>query len=878
MQTIEKQRLQDEEQNQIPWKKWGPYLTDRQWGTVREDYSSDGAAWENVSHDMARSTAYRWGEEGIGGVSDDNQLLCFSWAFWNGKDDILKERIFGLTGNEGNHGEDVKEMYYYLDSTPTHSYMKMLYKYPQNLFPYAQLVEENRKRGKQSLEYEILDTGIFDKDEYYDIFLEYAKVSEEDLLFKAVIENRGDKEETLYVVPTTWFRNSWRLEYTTSVPSMVAESDSHVVINHQELGNYHLYFDNADELAFCDNETNHQLLHNTPNKGLYSKDGINDYLIKGNKKAVNPNKEGTKMAGIYKIVVPANGKKEVCVRLSKKAIDKPFADFKELFSQRLKDCDDFYADIQANIPEEEPDLINIQRQAFGGLMWTKQFYYYNVKEWIDGDEGRTSPPAERKKGRNSHWRHLHNADIISMPDKWEYPWYAAWDLAFHCIPIARIDADFAKDQLLLLLDEWYLHPNGQIPAYEWNFSDVNPPVHAWAVLRVFHIDKKQKNSTGDVEFLEKCFHKLMLNFTWWVNRKDSSGNNIFEGGFLGLDNIGVFDRSRPLPTGGLLEQADGTSWMAMFALNMLRISLDLATDNKVYQDMSVKFLDHFLYIAEAIHNDDDDKVSLWDDEDNFYYDILHMEDGPTMRLKIRSMVGIIPLFAVETLKKETLEKLPLLKERLEFYQKVRPKLARLVSRWDEEGKDERRLFSLLRGFRMKKLLERVFDEDEFLSDHGIRALSKYHKDNPYEFNVNGQIFSVGYNPGESDSYLFGGNSNWRGPIWLPVNYLILESLWKFDFYYDDNFTMEFPTRSKNYVTIPELSNSLSRRMISLFTEDKDGKRPVYNRHPKMQNDPHFKDYILFYEYFHGDNGAGLGASHQTGWTALVADIIHKMYN
>lgn len=878
MQTIEKQRLQDEEQNQIPWKKWGPYLTDRQWGTVREDYSSDGAAWENISHDMARSTAYRWGEEGIGGVSDDKQLLCFSWAFWNGKDAILKERIFGLTGNEGNHGEDVKEMYYYLDSTPTHSYMKMLYKYPQNLFPYAQLVEENRKRGKQSLEYEILDTGIFDKDEYYDIFLEYAKVSEDDLLFKAVIENRGDKEETLYVVPTTWFRNSWRLEYTTSVPSMVAESDSHVTINHQELGNYHLYFENADELAFCDNETNHELLHNTPNRRLYAKDGINDYLIKGDKKAVNPNKEGTKMAGIYKVVVPANGKKEVCVRLSKTAIDKPFADFKELFSQRLKDADDFYADIQAKIPENEPDLINIQRQAFGGLMWTKQFYYYNVKEWIDGDEGRAAPPAERKKGRNSHWRHLHNADIISMPDKWEYPWYAAWDLAFHCIPIARIDADFAKKQLLLLLDEWYLHPNGQIPAYEWNFSDVNPPVHAWAVLRVFHIDKKQKNSKGDVEFLEKCFHKLMLNFTWWVNRKDSSGNNIFEGGFLGLDNIGVFDRSRPLPTGGLLEQADGTSWMAMFALNMLRISLDLATDNKVYQDMSIKFLDHFLYIAEAIHNDDDDKVSLWDDEDNFYYDILHMENGPTMRLKIRSMVGIIPLFAVETLKKGTLDKLPLLRERLEFYQKVRPKLARLVSRWDEEGKGERRLFSLLRGFRMKKLLERVFDEDEFLSDHGIRALSKYHKDNPYEFNVNGQIFSVGYNPGESDSYLFGGNSNWRGPIWLPVNYLILESLWKFDFYYDDNFTMEFPTRSKNYVTIPELSNLLSRRMISLFTEDKDGKRPVYNRHPKMQNDPHFKDYILFYEYFHGDNGAGLGASHQTGWTALVADIIHKMYN
>ncbi|MCP4521555.1 MAG: glucosidase [Cytophagales bacterium] len=876
--NIEKQRLKDEEEGKVSWKKWGPYLTERQWGTVREDYSADGSAWESVSHDMARSNAYRWGEEGIGGVSDGQQLLNFSWAFWNGKDPILKERIFGLTGNEGNHGEDVKEMYYYLDSTPTHSYMKMLYKYPQNPFPYKQLVDENRHRGKQDLEYEILDTGIFDNDEYYDIFLEYAKVDEDDLLFKAVIENRGDREEELYLLPTAWFRNTWRLQYTTSVPTMVAESDTYVAINHEELGNYHLYFEDGVELAFCDNETNRKLLYGGTNNSKYTKDGINDYVVNGHKEAINVDREGTKVSGIYKVVVPANGKKEVCVRLSKKELSQPFVDFHQLFAERLQQADDFYEEIQAKIPDEEDDLINIQRQAFGGLMWTKQFYYYNVKEWMDGDEGRSTPPKERKQGRNQHWRHLHNADIISMPDKWEYPWYAAWDLAFHCIPIARIDADFAKKQLLLLLDEWYIHPNGQIPAYEWNFSDVNPPVHAWAVLRVFHIDKKQKGSDGDLEFLEQAFHKLMLNFTWWVNRKDSSGNNIFEGGFLGLDNIGVFDRSRPLPTGGKLEQADGTSWMAMFALNMLRISLDLATENKVYQEMAMKFLDHFLYIAEAIHDATDDKVSLWDDEDNFYYDILHMENGPTMRLKIRSMVGIIPLFAVETLKSETHEKLHLFRDRLDFYQKVRPKLARLVSRWDEIGKGERRLFSLMRGFRMKKLLERVLDEEEFLSDYGIRALSKHHKENPYEFKVGDEVFSVGYNPGESDSYLFGGNSNWRGPIWFPVNYLILESLWKFDFYYDDNFTMEFPTGSKNHLTIPEVTRELSKRMIGVFTKDEEGKRAVYNRHPKMQNDPHFKDYVLFYEYFHGDNGAGLGASHQTGWTALVADIIHKMYN
>ncbi len=873
--TVEKKRLESCKEG-TPWKKWGPYLTERQWGTVREDYSPDGSAWESVTHDDARSNAYRWGEEGIGGISDKDQNLCFAWAFWNGKDPILKERLFGVTGNQGNHGEDVKEMYFYLDSTPTHSYMKMLYKYPQVEFPYAKLTEENIRRDKHAPEYEIQDTGVFDDNRYFDIFLEYAKADTDDLLFEATIENRGPEASDIHVLPTFWFRNTWRLEYTTSVPEISSKGDREMLCSHEDLGDYHIYFDTDQEgeQLFCNNETNRNRLFGSNSPHDYYKDGINNYIINNDTAAVNPSKEGTKASTAYKLTVPANGSVKVRLRLSKAALEQPFGDFDELFAKSLEEANEFYEAVHDQVPEG--DLRNVQRQAYGNLMWSKQFYYYNVKEWLEGDEGRAAPPEARKNGRNHQWMHLHNADIISMPDKWEYPWYAAWDLAFHCIPLARIDAEFAKDQLLLLLGEWYMHPNGQIPAYEWNFSDVNPPVHAWAVLRVFHIEKKQNGDNGDLKFLEKAFHKLMLNFTWWVNRKDSNGNNIFEGGFLGLDNIGVFDRSQPLPSGHILEQADGTSWMAMFSLNMLRISLDLATENEVYQDIAIKFLDHFLYIAQAIHGEGQDRTSLWDREDNFYYDVLHTDKGST-KLKIRSMVGIIPMFAVETLKEITYEKLPAFRNRMDFYQKVRPRLSKLVSRWDELGKNNRRLFSLLRGFRMHKLLEKVLDEKEFLSEFGIRALSKYHDKHPYKMDLFGKTHTVSYVPAESDTYMFGGNSNWRGPIWFPVNYLILESLWKFNFFYDDNFKVEYPTESGEYLNIKEVANQLSDRLIHLFAKDENGKRAVMNRYPKLQEDPHFKDYILFYEYFHGDNGAGVGASHQ-GWTCMVADIIHKRYN
>ncbi|MEP0369224.1 MAG: glucosidase [Cyclobacteriaceae bacterium] len=873
--TREEDRLKENKEGQN-WKEWGPYLSERQWATVREDYTESGNVWESVVHDHARSKSYRWGEDGLGGFCNADQRICFSWAFWNGKDEILKERLFGLTSHEGNHGEDVKEIYFYLDSTPTHSYMKMLYKYPQCEFPYAELVDRNVGRSKDMKEYEIMDTGVFDKDEYFDIFLNYTKNTPEDFLLHAEIQNRGDKDAELTALPTFWFRNTWSSGRDKVKPNIYQVSDRHMKIDHHLLGSFNIYFDEQlNETAFCNNETNRKRLYGTKNSSKYTKDGINDYVINKKKEAINPKQTGTKASGIYKVMVKAKGSVTVKVRFSKDELSDPFGDYSHIVDERIAEADDFFNAKHDKV--DDPELRSIQRQAWAGMMWSKQFYYYNIRNWIHGDPGRMKPSQNRKFGRNSDWQHLYNYDILSMPDKWEYPWYAAWDLAFHTIPIARIDPDFAKDQLLLLLKDRYLHPNGQIPAYEWNFSDVNPPVHAWAVTRVFEIDK-MINGKPDYEFLQKAFHKLSLNFTWWVNRKDAEGNNVFEGGFLGLDNIGVFDRNHPVVEDAKLEQADSTSWMAMFSLNMLKIALDLSMEHPVYQDMASKFFEHFLYISGAMNNIGETNVDLWDDEDFFYYDVMHTPDKPNQQMKIRSMVGLIPLFAVEILRDENYKHLDEFRERLEFFLKERPRLASLVSRWESQGKGERRLLSILRGFRMKKILERMLDPEEFLSDYGIRALSKFHEKNPYELEIDGKTLSVSYLPGESNSSFFGGNSNWRGPIWFPVNYLILESLLKYSAYYSEEYTVEFPKGSSKHHNLVEITRGICKRMFSIFTKDDNGYRPVYGGDLKFQNDPHFKDYILFYEYFNGDTGEGLGASHQTGWTGLIAEMIHRYYN
>lgn len=859
--------------NNTGWKKWGPYLTERQWGTVREDYSKDGSAWEFLPHDHARSKAYRWGEEGIGGICDHKQNLCFALSFWNGKDPILKERMFGLTGNESNHGEDCKDHYYYLDSTPTHSYMKMLYKYPQSEYPYQKLVEESRKRTRLEPEYELIDTGIFDENKYFDIYIEYAKAGEDDLLIKITAFNRASEEATLTILPTIWFRNSWDIGYGNSKPNLSANGKNCINVSGERVGQYFLYTEGDQELLFCDNETNLKKLYNVANKGLYCKDGINDYIVQGLRETVNANLTGTKASVNYKQQVPAESSVTIKLRLSSAWNDSPFHDFDHIFQSRLDEANYFYKELQQGIKNE--DLKSIQRQAYAGMLWSKQFYYYNVNQWLEGDPGQVPPPEERKSGRNSHWKHMNNENIISMPDKWEYPWYAAWDLAFHTLPLARLDPAFAKRQLEILLREYYMHPNGQIPAYEWNFGDVNPPVHAWATLKVYEIDKEHNGGRGDSDFMEKIFHKLLLNFTWWVNQKDSTGNNIFEGGFLGLDNIGVFDRSKPLPTGGSMEQADGTSWMAMYSLNMLKIALELSLTKPVYQDMASKFFEHFLHISGALFNLNGQGVDLWDEEDMFFYDMLHLPNGSSIPMKVRSMVGLIPLYAVEILDPIILEKLPLFKQRVEWVLQNRPDLASLISRWNDHGKGETRLLSLLRGHRMKKLFNRLLDESEFLSDYGIRALSKYHKDKPYEFWVNGESFRVNYNPGESDSGLFGGNSNWRGPIWFPVNFLLVDSMLKFHAYYGDDFKIEFPTRSGNYITIAEAAHQISIRLMKIFMKNENGERPVHGKYHKLQHDEHFKDLSLFYEYFHGDNGSGIGATHQTGWTGLIAELIHN---
>ncbi|MDR3665781.1 MAG: glucosidase [Ignavibacteriaceae bacterium] len=865
----EKERLQSVINDGAIWNKWGPYLTERQWGTVREDYSPNGDAWNYISHDVARSKAYRWGEEGIGGISDNTQLICLSLALWNKKDPIIKERFFGLTNEQGNHGEDVKEYYYYLDNTPTHSYMKMLYKYPQSAFPYSQLLDENQKRTKADPEYELIDTGIFNEDKYFDIFIEYAKFSVEDILIKITAHNRGKEKASLNILPQIWFRNTWESGKDIPKPLLSKSSEHSINLKHVKLGKYFLYYDENPQLLFCENETNNKRLYKSENASLFVKDGINDYLTRNIKSAVNPSNTGTKAACNYDLEIEGSSPKSIRLRLSNVLIKNPFADFDKIFTERKNEADIFYQEIQKEIKTD--DAKNVQRQAFAGMLWSKQYYHYNIEKWLNGDEGQPKPPPQRLEGRNKDWLHLNNKDIISMPDKWEFPWYATWDLAFHCIPLAIIDPEFAKGQLVLLTNEWYMHPNGQLPSYEWDFSEVNPPVHAWAAWRVYKIDHKLQGKP-DTSFLERVFHKLLINFTWWVNKKDHDGHNIFQGGFLGLDNIGVFDRNTQIPEGGYLDQSDGTSWMAMFSLNMLRISLELSKTNLVYQELATKFFEHFLYIARSMTDMGGKGFGLWDEEDGFYYDALHLKDK-IYSLKIRSAVGLIPLFAVEVLEPDLLKLVPDFERRLNWFLDNKPEMAMLVSRWFEKGVGERHLLSLLRGHRMKALLKRMLDESEFLSDFGVRALSKYHEQHPYEFNFNGTYLEVKYTPAESDSNLFGGNSNWRGPIWFQVNFLLIESLYRFHHYYGDDFKIECPTNSGKFLTIKEVAEELSRRLSKIFLKDEKGLRPVFAYNQKIQTDPNFKDYLLFHEYFHGDSGRGCGASHQTGWTGLIAKIL-----
>jgi hypothetical protein len=863
--NAEQSRLKD-----TGWKKWGPYVSDRQWGTVREDYSANGDAWNYITHDMARSKAYRWGEEGIAGICDRQQYLCFAIALWNKKDPIIKERYFGLSNPEGNHGEDVKEMYYYLDSTPTHSYMKTLYKYPQNEFPYSWLVDENKRRGRQDPEFELMDTGIFDHNEYFDVFTEYAKSAQEDILIKITIHNRSDKEASVNVMPTLWFRNTWGWGYDSRKPDLSASSDKVISIFHKDLGQMWLHTEGNGELLFCDNETNSRRLYNYDDGRKYYKDGINDHIVQG-EDSVNPKNMGTKAAANYDLTIPAGKSVTLRLRLSEDA-NYSFEDFDEVFDVRKTEADQFYNDIHG--ATMNPDRRLIQRQAFAGMLWNKQFFYTDVRHWLSGDKGMPNPPAQRLKARNSKWTHFNARDIISMPDKWEYPWFAAWDLAFHCLPLATVDMAFAKNQLILLTRDWYMHPNGQLPAYEWDFGDVNPPVHAMAVWNVYKTDKENNNGKGDTYFLERVFHKLMLNFTWWVNRKDQSGNNIFEGGFLGMDNIGVFDRNMHLPSGQHLEQADGTSWMAMYSLNLLRIATELTETDNAYADIASKFFEHFIYIVGAMSNLGENNEGLWDDDDGFFYDQIRFPDDGSIKMRVRSIVGLIPLFATEVLDEKDIMESPVFKDRMKWFAENRPDLASLVSRWNEKGNNGKHLISLLRGYRMKSLLKYMLDENEFLSDYGIRSLSKYHLKHPYHVSVNGVEFGITYVPGESDSGLFGGNSNWRGPIWMPINYLIIDSLHRFHMFYGDEFKIECPTGSGNFMNLKEVANELYARVSKLFMKNENAERPVYGGSSKLQTDPHFKDHILFYEFFDGDTGLGLGAAHQTGWTGLIANCLY----
>ncbi len=867
----EAKRLQETYKDGKKWLKWGPYLSERQWGTVREDYSEGGTAWDYFPHDHARSRAYRWGEDGIAGISDDMCNLCFGLTLWNGKDPILKERMFGLTGPEGNHGEDVKELYYYLDSTPTHSYMKHLYKYTYWEYPYHDLVEVNKNRSKDEPEYELHDAGAVRESTYYDVFTEYAKASEEDICIKITINMRGRHDGHIWVMPTLWFRNLWSFGILNEKPNIrkCGEDKNCVIAEHPKLGSYHLYFEQPERVLFTENETNTERLFGVPNATPFVKDAFHHAVINNDYDWLTTKQEGTKFAPVYHFHLIRGEKAEIRLRLSKdNGKENPFGkEFEATFNTRIREANEFYRPFQKSRNE---DVTNIQRQAFAGMLWSKQYYNIDIPRWLNGDNGQLPPPNGRKNGRNHQWMHLNNEDIISMPDKWEYPWYAAWDLAFHCIPLSMVDAEFAKNQLILFLREWYMHPNGQIPAYEWAFGDVNPPVHAWSCLQVYKIDKA-RNGNDDKQFLKRVFQKLLLNFTWWVNRKDHQGNNVFEGGFLGLDNIGVFDRSSYIPGGGYLEQADGTAWMAMYCLNMLEMALILAEDDVAYEDVATKFFEHFVYISESLNRISEDWTGAWDEEEGFFYDILALPNNRYIPLKVRSLVGLSTLFAVLVLDNEKLKKLPDFHRRLKWFQKYRKENQQYLVVDDlHDGKDL--LLSLVPKDRLERLLKALLDENEFLSKGGIRSVSKMHE-TPYVVHVDGQDFGLKYEPGESTTGLFGGNSNWRGPIWMPMNYLIVQALRNFHSYYGESCKVECPTGSGNLVTLEEAANDISNRLISLFKRDDLGMRPVHGRRDSYHFDPHFRDLILFYEYFHGDNGRGVGASHQTGWTGLVAELI-----
>jgi hypothetical protein len=869
---MENERLSNHYNKKENWLKFGPYLSERQWGTVREDYSEGGTAWDYFPHDHARSRTYRWGEDGIAGISDDLQRICFSVTLWNGKDPILKERIFGLAGPEGNHGEDVKELYYYLDSTPTHSYMKHLYKYPHAEFPYQALVEVNRNRSKSEPEFELLDTGIFNDDKYFDVFTEYAKNNEEDILIRITVANRGNEAAPISILPTLWLRNLWTPNVLKEKPSLKlskAGTTEFVAVNHAELGAYNFYFQTADELLFTENESNKERLWNTPNETPFVKDAFHDAVINNDFSIFKNNTQGTKFSPLYQRTVPGNGETVVYVRLSKEAVKSPFdAKSLALFDQRISEADAFYN----KIITKDGALANIQRQAFAGMLWSKQYYNIDIPIWLNGDEGQVPPPANRKKGRNSSWKTLNNEDIISMPDKWEYPWYAAWDLAFHCVPLSMVDTEFAKNQLLLFLKEWYMHPNGQIPAYEWAFGDVNPPVHAWSAMKVYRMEK-EKTGQGDIDFLKRIFHKLMLNFTWWVNRKDTNGNNVFEGGFLGLDNIGIFDRSSSIPGGGHLEQADGTSWMAMYSLNMLDMALEINAFDSSFEDVTTKFFEHFAYISESLNRIGNDWSGSWDEEQGFFYDILALPNNEYIPLKVRSLVGLTTLFAVLPLDKERLDKAPDFLRRLKWFSNYQEKTNdyQVIA----DSKNDEMLLSLIPKDRLIRLLKAMLSEEEFLSPHGIRSLSKIHE-NGYSEWIAGNQFGLSYDPAESSSGLFGGNSNWRGPVWMPMNYLLIDSLRSYYDYYEADFKVEFPTGSGNLLDLNQVADELSKRLIGIFQENTSGDRPVNNYYSFYKKE-HSKDLILFYEYFHGDNGRGVGATHQTGWTGVVAEIIDKVY-
>ncbi len=867
----EQVRLAEEEDRTKHWKRWGPYLAERAWGTVREDYSPNGTAWEYFPHDAARSRVYRWTEDGILGLCDNHQYLCFALAFWNGKDPILKERLFGLTGNEGNHGEDVKELYYYLEATPTNSYLKGLYKYPQAAYPYDQLVSENRRRTRMDPEFELEDTGIFKEGRYFDIFTEYAKNDVDDVLIRVRIVNRGPDKADLTFLPTLWFRNTWAWKDTGQPkPRLARNGPSSICTVHPSLGNFTLTLDGSPEMLFTENETNTQRIFGWTGQNRFYKDAFHSYLVDNQHAAVNPEPEGTKACAVYRLSIESQDQLVLHFRLARDGSpDLDQSKWDSVFDDRIRECTEFYDLFDEGLND---DARHVQRQAFGGLFWSKQFYHFVIEDWLNGDPKMPVPPPERLDGRNSKWRHLFNEDVISMPDKWEYPWYAAWDLAFHAVAMAPADPDFAKAQLSLFVREWYMHPNGQIPAYEWAFGDVNPPVHAWAAWRVFKIDQRIKGKP-DHDFLERVFHKLLMNFTWWVNRKDSEGANIFEGGFLGLDNIGIFDRSAPLPTGWTLEQSDGSAWMAMYCLNMLKIALQLAFLNPCYEDIASKFFEHFLFISDAVNHYTGS--GLWDEEDGFYYDRLRVGDGKYTHLRVRSLVGIVPLFASDTLEQSTIDRHPGFKKRMQWFIDNRPDLTEGLASMTEGGLEQRRFLSLVNRNRLERIFQRLFDETEFLSDFGIRSVSRYHAEHPYELHLNGSDFRIAYEPAESESGTFGGNSNWRGPIWFPMNFLLIEALQRMDHYFGDSLMVEFPSGSGKRMGLRVAAQMLSVRLTQIFLTDAKGNRPVNGSSAMLQTDPNFNAHVLFYEYFHGDTGKGLGASHQTGWTGLVAKLLQQ---